>query len=255
MFRAGWSCVGVIDDVAPGGWMAAHAGDVPVVVTRSAEGELQGLPQRLPAPGCARGRRVRDRPRAALPVPRVELPARRLAGDEPRDGGRRRLRPRRTSACSRWASPSGRGSCSSARSPSRRRSTSVRSRPPSTRTPRERARARPAQDHRAGLQLEAAARELLGELPHPVGPPAAHLAAVGVPRSSPTARWCWRGTDRSTRRVRSRRRWPTPRPMDEGWRRRGRHPDRRGVPGRGVLRRVPQPAREHVPALPRARSG
>ena len=95
VFRAGWSCVGVIDDVAPGGWMAATRrrrarGRHPL-----GRGRAQGLPQRVPAPGRARGRRVRDRPRAALPVPRVELPARRLAGDQPRHGGRGGVRPRR----------------------------------------------------------------------------------------------------------------------------------------------------------------
>ena len=65
VFRSGWSCVGVIDDVAQGGWMAAHAGDVPVVVTRSAAGELKaflnacrhrGAPV---ADGCGTGRVLR----------------------------------------------------------------------------------------------------------------------------------------------------------------------------------------------------
>ncbi len=65
IFRRGWSCVGVVDDVAPGGWMAVTAGDVPVVVTRSTDGELKaflnacrhrGAPV---AEGCGAGRLLR----------------------------------------------------------------------------------------------------------------------------------------------------------------------------------------------------
>ena len=43
VFARGWSCVGVVDDVPPGGWMATTAGAVPVVVTRDRDGALHAF--------------------------------------------------------------------------------------------------------------------------------------------------------------------------------------------------------------------
>lgn len=44
VFRRGWSCVGVLDDVTePGSYLVADAGGLPVLVVRDTDGELRGF--------------------------------------------------------------------------------------------------------------------------------------------------------------------------------------------------------------------
>ena len=63
----------------PGTFFSARAGRTPVVVTRARDGELRALPQRLPAPRLP-GRRGRGEARDdPVPVPRLDVRARRLA--------------------------------------------------------------------------------------------------------------------------------------------------------------------------------
>ncbi len=82
IFRGGWSCVGVTEDVAePGRYLAVEtSAGLPIVIARDGDGTLRGFVNVCRhrggplAEGCGSAKRV------ALPVPRVGLPPRRLVG-------------------------------------------------------------------------------------------------------------------------------------------------------------------------------
>ena len=182
MFRRGWSCVGLVDDLAPSnGYLAVTTPDgTPVLVTTDAARHDAGVPQRVPPPwlplaeGCGTARAL-SCPYHAW-VYRLDGGLARHHGMEGADG----LRPARPLAAPRLGRHLG---PVRVRQPPARRSP-VRSRP-AGRGPRplrrqQLHRGRPGVD-RAGLQLEGAGRELLGELPHAVGAPRADRARMGLP--------------------------------------------------------------------------
>ena len=140
-----------------------------------------GVPQRVPPPRRAARRGLRDGPGAGVSLPLVGVPPRRRPGPPPRHGGRRPTSTRSSTRSTPPRSPPGGGSCSSARSPMLPRSTSARWPRPSAPTTSARFTEVVAGVDRAGLQLEGAGRELLGELPHAVGAPGADRAGLGLP--------------------------------------------------------------------------
>ena len=95
VFRRHWQYVARRDQLdEPGRYVAARAGDVPVLLVRGREGAAR-LPQCLPAPRLAR-LRGRGPPRdAAVPVPRLDVRPRRVASLRPALGARAGLRHRR----------------------------------------------------------------------------------------------------------------------------------------------------------------
>ena len=82
IFARTWQYGGPAEQVAtPGSFMATQAGHVPIVVTRDREGDAARLRQRLP-PSRVHDRHGLRQPRdAAVPVPRVDVRARRLAAE------------------------------------------------------------------------------------------------------------------------------------------------------------------------------
>ena len=182
VFRRGWSCVGVVDDLAPSnGYLAVTTPDgTPVLVTTDAAGTMRaflnvcrhrGAPL---AEGCGTARAL-SCPYHAW-VYRLDGGLARHHGMEGADG----LRPARPLAAPRLGRHLG---AVRVRQPPARRSP-VRPRPagrgPRPLRRRHLHRGRPGVD-RAGLQLEGAGRELLGELPHAVGAPRADRARMGLP--------------------------------------------------------------------------
>ncbi len=84
IFKRSWQYVGTTADVAePGMFFTCRLGDVPVVVLRDKEGELRGFVNVCRHRGhevVAGLRQARD---AAVPVPRLDVRARRLAAGGP----------------------------------------------------------------------------------------------------------------------------------------------------------------------------
>ena len=145
---------------------------------------LRALPQRVPPPGLAavRHRRHRRRLRDPLPVPRVAVPARRIIGQGERSRHARRLRRRRL----RPQAGRGRRLAAHGLDQHRRSTRRVRPRAAGGRDRRSsrssRSSWRLSESHLRAVQLEGAARELLGELPHPVRAPRdRHLVERGLP--------------------------------------------------------------------------
>ena len=102
IFARTWQYGGPAEQVAtPGSFMATQAGHIPIVVTRDREGVLRGFVN------VCRHRAYDDRaglrqPRdAAVPVPRLDVRARRLAAKGAALGARGGLRPRRLLAAPR----------------------------------------------------------------------------------------------------------------------------------------------------------
>ncbi len=98
---------------SPGDHVVGQSGRVPVVVTRDAEGEAPRLRQRLPAP-CPPGGDEGRLPQApAVPLPRLDVHARRQAPERSADVARDGLRSRGLLARARSRSTPGAASCSS----------------------------------------------------------------------------------------------------------------------------------------------
>ena len=102
VFRAGWVGVGCADDVAaPGSYLATTVGGLPGARRPRRRRHAAGVPQRLPPPRLAARRRVRSRPRPVVPVPRLGVPPRRLAGPRRWRRASRSGSTRPTSRCAR----------------------------------------------------------------------------------------------------------------------------------------------------------
>ena len=202
-------CVGVIDDVAARRLDSAHAGDVPVVVTRSTDGELKAFlnacRHRTPpwSAGCGTGRVLRCPYHAWIY---------RLDGSlatSQRHGGRRRLRPADFGllevGVAQWARFV--FVCPVAEPADvRPRSARLRPRPLRHRTSSSSPSARPPSAGSTGSCCSRTTRRTST----PRGCTRSSPGSSGSTPSWPTVRWCWPGTGRSTQTVPSRRLWPTP---------------------------------------------
>ena len=182
-----WVGAGCADDVAaPGSYLATRVGGVPVLVVRDDDGELRGLPQRLPPPRLAAGRGLRPGPRPVVPVPRLGLPPRRLAGPGRRCRRAGRFRRRRLRAAPGAGDDVRPLDARQPRCRTPRRSTPARWPPASTPYRLDELELGERSRYERRLQLEGPARELLRELPHAVHPLAAADRRLRVPdRVSP----------------------------------------------------------------------
>ena len=246
VFRAGWSCVGVVDDVAAANTYAAvSVAGLPVLLTRAADGDLRGFLNVCRHRGAPLAEACGSARALGCPYHALGVPARRLAVARCRDGGRRGLRPRRPCAV-----PGERGNVGAVRvrasRPARR---SVRPRPAGRGArclPARRLRAGGARGAHPRVQLEGVRRELQRELPHPVRPPRVDRQRLGLPdrdagRDQP-------GVGPSAPAAQRRRAGAGVGATGRGGLGRGRgQPDRRRVHRRRVRHRLPEPARERVP--------
>ena len=95
---ASWQYAGHLGELqGPGSYFASATGPVPVVITLDGDGDIARLPQRLPPPRApiVATRRHAQQGHAPVPVPRVDIWARRLpAGSSPRRAMIQRLRRR-----------------------------------------------------------------------------------------------------------------------------------------------------------------
>ena len=120
IFRHGWQYAGPAEHAARAGRLLhVRVADVPVVVTRDRDGELHALLNVCRHRGSLVASGRGNRADAAVPLPRVDLRARRPAALRTARPG---ARARRASACASWRSRRGARCCSSTRTPSRRRS-------------------------------------------------------------------------------------------------------------------------------------
>ena len=86
VFDRAWQYAGPAELVAePGSFLTTRAGRVPIVVTRDERRRAERLRQRLPPPGRGgRARAQREPAFAAVPLPRLDVRARRPAARRPR---------------------------------------------------------------------------------------------------------------------------------------------------------------------------
>ena len=166
-----------IDHCTRGGWSAG-------AVRPRQVGRIASVPQRLPPSRVAAVRGRRDALELAdpLPIPLVALPTGWLTGASVRRRRTRRLRRRGLRAEAGAARRVASDGVRVLRQPAARRSTSARSAGPSTRYPLESMELVAVGDQRSAVQLEGAAGELLGELPHAIRAPGdRHQLQRGLP--------------------------------------------------------------------------
>ena len=223
---------------------------LPVLLTRDADGDAARLPQRLPSPWRPARRRVRvGAGRSAARTTRGSTGSTaRCPGASAWTTPRGSIRA--TSRSTRSASRRGPGSCSCTPTPAPRRSTSVRWRRRSIRTPSTDYELAVREEHEREFNWKVFVENYTRELPHPVRAPGADRQRLGLPdrhrgRDQPGV-----GSAPRSRRNLAEQALASAQPGEPGW---------AGVAAcqiddvfiAGVyVDRVPEPAREHVPALP-----
>ena len=185
MFRSDWVCAGLTDELPPPkGWSAISVGGLPVLLVRDADGELRAflnVCRHRASPLCdtgATGSGTVIRCPYHAWVYRLDGTLAKASGVGTPDGfdvADFGLKPVAVAQLAAHGLDQRRRS-------DRRRSIPDRSQRRSTSSRSSRSTSRCASRDRAAVQLEGAARELLGELPHPVrASPDRHLGEGGLP--------------------------------------------------------------------------